>query len=191
MGESPSSHLPSSLTALSSLPPAPPFPTTVRRRTQTSSASTIYYLQPLPPLPAPFSPWLSCSAARRQALWQLSQVKWSAKAPSTGNSHPGCRLLTRSISITPSIIIAAAVGRDGLSAALNGTQIALSFILPFVSAPLIYFTCRNKYMTVSTDDGGSVKMRNHWITTVFAVLIWLIIVVMNVSLLVLVGLGKA
>jgi metal iron transporter len=101
------------------------------------------------------------------------------------------RLLTRSISITPSIIIAAAVGRDGLSAALNGTQIALSVILPFVSAPLIYFTCRNKYMTVSTDDGGSVKMRNHWITTVFAVLIWLIIVVMNVSLLVLVGLGKA
>ncbi|KFY67428.1 hypothetical protein V496_01619 [Pseudogymnoascus sp. VKM F-4515 (FW-2607)] len=101
------------------------------------------------------------------------------------------RLLTRSISITPSIIIAAAVGRDGLSAALNGTQIALSVILPFVSAPLIYFTCRNKYMTVSTDDGGSVKMRNHWITTIFAVLIWLIIVVMNVSLLVLVGLGKA
>merc|ERR1712230_187996 len=101
------------------------------------------------------------------------------------------RLLTRSISITPSIIIAAAVGRDGLSAALNGTQIALSVILPFVSAPLIYFTCRNKYMTVSTDDGGSVKMRNHWITAVFAVLIWFIVVVMNVSLLVLVGLGKA
>merc|ERR1712169_91294 len=101
------------------------------------------------------------------------------------------RLLTRSISITPSIIIAAAVGRDGLSAALNGTQIALSVILPFVSAPLIYFTCRNKYMTVSTGDGGSVKMRNHWITAVFAVLIWFIIVVMNVSLLVLVGLGKA
>merc|ERR1711964_461752 len=86
----PSSHLPSSLTALSSLPPAPPFPTTVRRKTRTSSASTIYYLQPLPPLPALFSPWLSCSAARRQALWQLSQVKWSAKAPSIGNSHPGC-----------------------------------------------------------------------------------------------------
>jgi len=101
------------------------------------------------------------------------------------------RLLTRSISITPSIIIAAAVGRDGLSNALNGTQIALSVILPFVSAPLIYFTCRNKYMTVTTADGGSVKMRNHWITAVVAVLIWLIIVVMNVSLLVLVGLGKA
>ncbi|KFY03307.1 hypothetical protein V490_00213 [Pseudogymnoascus sp. VKM F-3557] len=91
------------------------------------------------------------------------------------------RLLTRSISITPSIIIAAAVGRDGLSDALNGTQVALSIILPFVSAPLIYFTCRNKYMTVSTDDGGSVKMRNHWVTASFAVLIWLVIVVMNVQ----------
>ncbi|KAF8860181.1 natural resistance-associated macrophage protein [Acephala macrosclerotiorum] len=101
------------------------------------------------------------------------------------------RLITRSISITPSIIIAAAVGQNGLTAALNGTQIALSVILPFVSAPLIYFTCRNKYMTVSTDDGGSVKMRNHWITAIFAVLTWGIIVVMNVALLVLVGLGKA
>jgi metal iron transporter len=58
------------------------------------------------------------------------------------------RLITRSISITPSIIIAGAVGRPGLSAALNGSQVALSVVLPFVSAPLIYFTCRNKYMTV-------------------------------------------
>ena len=55
------------------------------------------------------------------------------------------RLITRSISITPSIIIAAAVGQDELAAALNGTQVALSVILPFVSAPLIYFTCCNKY----------------------------------------------
>jgi metal iron transporter len=47
------------------------------------------------------------------------------------------RLVTRSISITPSIIIAGAVGREGLNAALNGSQVALSVILPFVSAPLI------------------------------------------------------
>jgi len=58
------------------------------------------------------------------------------------------RLITRSISITPSIIIAGAVGREGLSAALNGSQVALSIVLPFVSAPLIYFTCRDRYMTV-------------------------------------------
>lgn len=128
------------------------------------------------------------------------------------------RLFTRSISITPSIIIAGAVGKEGLSAALNGTQVALSVVLPFVSAPLIYFTCRNKYMTVqtpalgsaavSTDEGfdyamsGSaddttisrdvqgVKMRNSWYTAVFAVLIWLIITVMNVANLVLLGKGE-
>jgi metal iron transporter len=43
-------------------------------------------------------------------------------------------------------------------------------------------------MMVNTVDGDSVKVRNHWITATFAVLIWLIIAVMNVALLVLVGL---
>ncbi|KAI2628830.1 natural resistance-associated macrophage protein [Hypoxylon sp. NC1633] len=58
------------------------------------------------------------------------------------------RLVTRSISITPSIIIAGAAGREKLNDALNGSQVALSVVLPFVSAPLIWFTCFNKYMTV-------------------------------------------
>ena len=123
------------------------------------------------------------------------------------------RLVTRSISITPSIIIAGAVGRSGLSAALNGSQVALSIVLPFVSAPLVYFTCRNKYMTVrvsstaaddedreSTGVDGileartrelpGVKMRNNWFTTALAVVIWLIMTVMNIANLVLLGLGK-
>ena len=100
------------------------------------------------------------------------------------------RLFTRSISILPSIVIAGAVGKNGLSAALEASQVALSVILPFVSAPLIYFTCRNRYMTVVDGaDGATVKMRNHWITGIVALLIWGIIVVMNVALLVLLGLG--
>jgi metal iron transporter len=124
------------------------------------------------------------------------------------------RLITRSISITPSIIIAGAVGREGLSAALNGTQVALSVVLPFVSAPLIYFTCRNKYMTVRESDPGSnvvddgeeetnesgirgeggpqaVKMRNHWLTATFAILIWVVIAAMNIANLVLAGKGTS
>ncbi|KAI9666850.1 MAG: hypothetical protein M1829_005653 [Trizodia sp. TS-e1964] len=100
------------------------------------------------------------------------------------------RLITRLISITPSIIIAAVVGKDGLSAALNASQVALSVILPFVSCPLIYFTCRNRYMTV-TNNGEGVKMRNNWLLATFSVIVWLIIVIMNIALLVLVGLGKA
>jgi metal iron transporter len=113
------------------------------------------------------------------------------------------RLITRAISITPSIIIAGAVGREGLSRALEGSQVALSVILPFVSAPLIWFTCRAQYMRVTvrneatgmfdedTHVDESVQMRNHWVTTTFALLIWGVIVVMNVALLVLSGMGIA
>ena len=114
------------------------------------------------------------------------------------------RLITRSISITPSIIIAGAVGREGLSKALEGSQVALSVILPFVSAPLIWFTCRARYMKVAVRNDfveaehvgdeattGFVQMKNHWVTTSFALLIWGVIVIMNGALLVLVGLGVA
>ncbi|KAF5575823.1 manganese transporter [Fusarium pseudocircinatum] len=118
------------------------------------------------------------------------------------------RLMTRSISITPSIIIAGAVGRSGLNAALNGSQVALSIVLPFVTAPLVYFTSRNKFMTVRSgparlhvegqptlmvgqrNEEDDVKMRNAWYTTAIAVVIWLIIAIMNVANLVLLGKGQ-
>ncbi|KAH7146271.1 transporter smf2 [Dactylonectria macrodidyma] len=124
------------------------------------------------------------------------------------------RLVTRSISITPSIIIAGAVGRPGLNAALNGSQVALSIVLPFVTAPLIYFTCRDRYMTVQPGMGrfhveragvvffgrpmtasqgesaSAVKMSNSWYTAIFAGLVWLVITVMNVANLVLLGKGE-
>lgn len=143
------------------------------------------------------------------------------------------RLITRSVSIIPSIVIAGAVGREGLNKTLTASQVVLSVILPFVSAPLVYFTCRNRYMTVPVermhdadadamehcqqqlpsqtvtetqtqtqtpdlagdDNAGrsinGVKMGNNFIVSIFAVIIWLIIAVMNVALLVLVGMGKA
>lgn len=110
------------------------------------------------------------------------------------------RLFTRSISIIPSIIIAAAVGKEGLNKTLNASQVVLSVILPFVSAPLIWFTCLNRYMTVRTEEASeqegevdvvTVPMRNNLLTSVVAVVVWIIIVVMNVALLVLVGMGKA
>ncbi|KAL2433926.1 Manganese transporter SMF1 [Exophiala dermatitidis] len=105
------------------------------------------------------------------------------------------RLITRSISIIPSVIIAAAVGKDGLNKALTASQVVLSVILPFITAPLVWFTCRSHIMTVQDDHAGPgnqpVNMRNGWLTTALAVIIWLVLVVMNVALLVLVGLGKA
>ena len=119
------------------------------------------------------------------------------------------RLVTRSVSIIPAIIIAGAIGRQGLSAALNATQVCLSVALPFVSAPLIYFTARNKYMVVSStrtilredvddhdfdleqDSGPVTKMRNHWLVSTLAIAMWFILAIMNVALLVLLGMGKA
>ena len=115
------------------------------------------------------------------------------------------RLFTRSISIVPSIIVAGAVGKEGLSAALNGTQFALSVALPITSAPLIYFTCRNKYMVVGgmESSGGEemgqeleqvvekVMMRNHWLVSALAIAIWLVITIMDLASLVFAALGKA
>jgi len=108
------------------------------------------------------------------------------------------RLITRSISIVPSIVIAGAVGKQGLNQALTASQVVLSVILPVVTAPLLWFTCKSKIMSVQADvsgrrgsEGEVVNMRNGWLVTVLAILIWLVLAVMNVALLVLVGLGKA
>jgi metal iron transporter len=116
------------------------------------------------------------------------------------------RLVTRAISIVPSIIIAAAVGREGLGKALEGSQVALSIILPVTSAPLIWFTWSAKVMTVPVEEGevvqseardggersaeGVVVLKNSWLTTIFASLVWLVITVMNIALLVLLGMGQ-
>jgi len=111
------------------------------------------------------------------------------------------RLITRVISIVPTVVVVALAGRHGLSNALTGTQVVLSTVLPVITAPLIYFTSRDKYMTVvpgaasyGCDTGVvparrystvGVKMANSWWLTVLAVLIWLMITVMVVANLVL------
>ncbi|TWU77696.1 hypothetical protein ED733_008330 [Metarhizium rileyi] len=117
------------------------------------------------------------------------------------------RLITRSISITPSIIIAGAVGRSGLNTALTASQVVLSSVLPFATLPLIYFTSRSRYMTVppgmaryyheahgqgrlAINSAAGANMANPWYVVILAILVWLVITVMNVANLVLLGLGK-
>ena len=126
------------------------------------------------------------------------------------------RILTRTISIIPAMIVAAAEGQKGLAAALNGCNVVLSLALIFLTFPLIWFTSRNKYMTVRIDDNqepvgvvdgimtynteralwneghysdGTVSMANNWPTTIVAWVIWFIIAAMNVALLTFLGLG--
>lgn len=62
------------------------------------------------------------------------------------------RLLTRSVSVIPAIIIAASEGQTGLAAALNGCNVVLSVALIFLTFPLIWYTSCKKYMRVKVDD---------------------------------------
>ncbi|EDO16368.1 hypothetical protein Kpol_1051p17 [Vanderwaltozyma polyspora DSM 70294] len=62
------------------------------------------------------------------------------------------RSATRAVAITPCIILVLVAGRNGLSGALNASQVLLSLLLPFVSAPLLYFTSQSKFMSVEVSD---------------------------------------
>ncbi|MCJ1412793.1 hypothetical protein MMC19_006892 [Ptychographa xylographoides] len=127
------------------------------------------------------------------------------------------RLVTRSIAIIPGIIIAGATGQAGLADALNGCNVVLSVVLIFITAPLIWYTSRKKYMTVAVDEDerveplegveapvevrgdvqgqpavearGTVSFANNWATTIAAVLIWIVVTFMNIATLVFLGLG--
>lgn len=62
------------------------------------------------------------------------------------------RSITRAIAIAPCLILVLVAGRSGLSGALNASQVLLSLLLPFVSAPLIYFTCNKNVMRIQIND---------------------------------------
>ncbi|KAH3688863.1 hypothetical protein WICPIJ_000169 [Wickerhamomyces pijperi] len=124
------------------------------------------------------------------------------------------RIATRAISIVPCLAISLSIGKSGLDDALNGSQVVLSILLPFLTAPLIYFTSKKSIMrveiandedleltnidpitegTTREEDGVVVErkyvnMANSWITTGFAFAVWLFISVLNVYMIVKLGL---
>lgn len=58
------------------------------------------------------------------------------------------RFVTRLVAIVPCVFVTLTMGRKGIADILNGSQVCLSMILPFVSAPLIYFTSMHQFMEV-------------------------------------------
>lgn len=100
------------------------------------------------------------------------------------------RLITRAISLVPCLVISVCIGRGGLGVALNISQVIISILLPPLTAPLIYFTCKKSIMKVeipneltegAEEDGKTYKyMNNNWITTGVAALIWLFVSVLNI-----------
>ncbi|TVY21663.1 Manganese transporter SMF1 [Lachnellula arida] len=120
------------------------------------------------------------------------------------------RLLTRSVAIVPGIIVAAACGRSGMAAALNGCNVVLSVSLIFLVLPLIWYTSFDKYMMVETGVGESVvtvetlgsndvervgqrgqvvSLANSWLTLIVGWILWFLIAAMNVATLTFLGLG--
>ncbi|CUM62477.1 uncharacterized protein PRCAT00000027001 [Priceomyces carsonii] len=105
------------------------------------------------------------------------------------------RLATRGISIVPCLIISLCIGRDGLSTALNVSQVVISFLLPPLTAPLIYFTCKKSIMkvelprdeserdgelTIESNDEKYKYMHNNMLTTILVILIWIFVSGLNI-----------
>lgn len=57
------------------------------------------------------------------------------------------RLLTRCLGLIPSVIVAAALGRAGVSTLLVISQVVLSIMLPFIVFPLLWFCSSSKIMS--------------------------------------------
>ncbi|KAF8203212.1 natural resistance-associated macrophage protein-domain-containing protein [Pholiota molesta] len=67
------------------------------------------------------------------------------------------RLITRCISLVPSVIVAVAVGQRGIDNLLIVSQVVLSIVLPFVAFPLIYLTSREAVMRVRKPPGELIE----------------------------------
>lgn len=71
------------------------------------------------------------------------------------------RIITRILAIIPVSVVIIILGREGISKIMNSSQVVLSFILPVVSAPLIWFTCKKEFMVVyDTSDLNQLANEN-------------------------------
>ncbi|KAI5957504.1 SMF3 [Candida theae] len=113
------------------------------------------------------------------------------------------RIMTRIIAIVPVVIVIGILGREGVNKVMNSSQVVLSFILPIVSAPLIYFTCKKKYMVVhktssvsdetsplltssqdNTDVSKTITYENGTFLQITSILTWIIITALNIYLII-------
>lgn len=118
------------------------------------------------------------------------------------------RIITRVLAIIPVLIVIIILGREGVATIMNSSQVVLSFILPFVSAPLIYFTASKKHMTVkdvsSSDHDENTPLlpegensanpklvfyENGKFMNAAAIITWLIITFLNIYLIYLFSIG--
>jgi len=129
------------------------------------------------------------------------------------------RMLTRSLGLVPSMVVAIAAGRPGINTLLVASQVVLSIVLPFIVFPMIWLTSSKSIMEVrnlsdsatdpeatngerssrvtmdATDDAEGVQeqlvyFNNSKITAGIGYSIWLLIVIANVYVIVSLAMGK-
>ncbi|KAF9447856.1 natural resistance-associated macrophage protein [Macrolepiota fuliginosa MF-IS2] len=115
------------------------------------------------------------------------------------------RLATRLLAIVPSVVVAIAVGKQGINSLLIISQVILSLVLPFITLPLLYCTSSKMIMRVrkcnegeeTVREGGDVENADQWVdysngkVTIFiGILIWLIVVGANGYVLISLMLGN-
>jgi metal iron transporter len=98
------------------------------------------------------------------------------------------RLVTRCVAIIPALIIAVSTGQKGLAEALVACNYVLAIALMFVTAPLLYYPCRNKYMIVA-DGPAFASFKNTLPNTIASGLVWVLLVFMNITTIVLLALN--
>jgi len=119
------------------------------------------------------------------------------------------RLITRLLSLIPSMAVAVAVGRPGVNAMLIGSQVVLSIVLPFIIFPLVWLTSSRTVMRVrapvpaqpvqedgvedekSVAEGEYLDFSNGWVLAGVGYLIWVVIVIANGYVLITLVLGDA
>ncbi|KAG8689355.1 hypothetical protein FRC09_012454 [Ceratobasidium sp. 395] len=100
------------------------------------------------------------------------------------------RSITRLIGLVPSMVVAIAIGRQGIDTLLVASQVALSIVLPFVIFPLVYLASSDVVMRVPKPEGGYASFKNNWLTMSLGYLIFIIVVVANSYVLVSLAMGK-
>ena len=122
------------------------------------------------------------------------------------------RLLTRLLSLIPSMIVAVAVGRPGINTMLVASQVVLSLVLPFIIFPLVWLTSSRTVMRVRTpaparasqkEDGAETEedlnvagedvyldFSNGWFTAVTGYIILAVIILANGYVLIVLMLGE-
>ncbi|KAH9170589.1 natural resistance-associated macrophage protein [Lactarius sanguifluus] len=110
------------------------------------------------------------------------------------------RLLTRLLSLIPSVIVAVTVGRKGINTMLVASQVVLSIVLPFIIFPLVWLTSSRTVMRVrspvttaeaepqkedDTEEQQTVATHeyldfsNGWVVAGIGYSIWLVVLVAN------------